>query len=342
VDILIIKPSSLGDVIHALPVLKALKQRYPHARVDWVISSTIRGLLDGHPMIDELISIDKDRWKDIHRIPATVNEIKVLIRRLRSRPYDMVIDLQGLLRSGIITAVARSKIKIGPARAREGAYLFYNRKVATGESMHAVDRYLEIARAAGAETEEVEFPISIHREAEQRVREKAKRDEYVLIFPSARWLTKRWPAERFASLTSGIDLPVIICGSVADRGLADKIIRMAQETGGSADIINLCGMTDLKELIALINSATLVITNDTGPMHISAALNRPTVAIFGPTSAERTGPYRWEERDDVSVISAGVECSPCRKKSHCSHLSCMIQISVDEVKTEVERLLNSC
>jgi len=338
---LIIKPSSLGDVVHAFPVLKALRDQYPESRIDWVISRALVDLIDNHPMIDDLIIIDKDLWKDIYRLPETLKEIKALIRRLRSRYYDIVIDLQGLLRSGILSGIAKSRIKIGFANAREGSHLFYNKKIPTKNNLHAVDRYLEIVRAVGAEVKKVEFPIIIDKEAESKIRDMVRRDTYVLIFPSARWLTKRWPMERFASLISGIEMSVVISGSGTDQALGDNIIKLAREINDSIDVINLCGKTGLKELIALINNARLVITNDSGPMHISTSLNKPTLALFGPTDPENTGPYGWKEKRNISVISARVDCSPCRKKKGCDHLSCMMEISVDAVKREVMHLLSS-
>lgn len=338
-NILIIKPSSLGDVIHALPLLKALRDQYPDSKIDWVISSALVELLDKHPMIDDLIIINKDSWKDIYRLPETLKEIKRLIRQLRARYYDMVIDLQGLLRSGIIAGITKSQVKIGFANAREGSHLFYNKKILIKDSLHAVDRYLGVVRAVGVEVREVEFPIVVDKDAENRIRDITRRNQYVLVFPSARWLTKRWPMERFASLISEIKMPVIISGSEDDQPLCDNIIRLAKEINNSTDVINLCGRTRLGELIALINNARLIITNDSGPMHISAALNRPTVAIFGPTDPEITGPYKWKEKNNISVINAKVDCSPCRKKKRCDHLSCMMKISVDGVREEVMRLL---
>jgi len=340
VNILIIKPSSLGDVVHALPVLKALRDRYPESKIDWVISRVLVDLIDNHPMIDDLIIIDKDSWKDISKLPETLKEIRNLIRQLRSRYYDIVIDLQGLLRSGILTGIAKSQIKIGFANAREGSHLFYNKKIPTKNNLHAVDRYLEIVRAVGIEVKKVEFPIIIDKGAESKIRDMVRRDTYVLIFPSARWLTKRWPPERFALLISEIKIPVVISGSGVDQSLGDSIIELTREINDSIDIINFCGKTGLKELIALIHNATIVITNDSGPMHISAALNKPTLAIFGPTDPENTGPYGWKEKRNISVISARVDCSPCRKKKGCDHLSCMMEISVDTVKREVMRLLS--
>jgi len=168
-----------------------------------------------------------------------------------------------------------------------------------------------------------------------------RRDTYVLIFPSARWLTKRWPMNRFATLISEIKVPMVISGSDTDHALGDNIIKLAREINNSIDVINLCGRTGLKELIALINTARLVITNDSGPLHISTALNKPTIALFGPTDPETTGPYGWKEKKNISVISAQVECSPCRRKKRCDHLSCMMEISVGVVKKEVMRLMYS-
>jgi heptosyltransferase-1 len=152
VNVLIIKPSSLGDVIHALPFLNAVKERYPDCRVDWVISKKLRGIVDDHPLIDRLIVLDKDSWKSIFNLHRTIEEILRARQELQRRTYDIVADLQGLLRSGIITFVTRSPLKIGFLNAREGSRYFYNKRVSTNGCKHAVDRNLKIAKAIDART----------------------------------------------------------------------------------------------------------------------------------------------------------------------------------------------
>ncbi|RJQ57075.1 MAG: lipopolysaccharide heptosyltransferase I [Nitrospiraceae bacterium] len=332
--ILIIKPSSLGDVIHALPFLKAVKGSFPEAQIDWVISKNLKGLLEGNPLIHELIALEKDSWKDIKKLPRTLSEINDLRKSLKSKRYDVVVDLQGLLRSGLLASFAPSSLKIGFENAREGSRFFYDKKIPVNGAVHAVDRCLEIAGAMGVKPGKIEFPLYTDEKARDKVRQiTGNIPEYILIAPSARWDTKRWPAVYFASLVKKITLPCIIAGVKGDRALAEEIIHRSQSTEHrtqTATIVNLCGRTNLKELVALIDGAKAVVSNDSGPMHVAAALNKPVVALFGPTDPEKTGPYGWQKKKNMKVVKAGVPCSPCRKKK-CRDLVCMKNISVETV-----------
>ncbi|MCK5505230.1 MAG: glycosyltransferase family 9 protein, partial [Thermodesulfovibrionia bacterium] len=161
--------------------------------------------------------------------------------------------------------------------------------------------------------------------------------EYLVIVPSARWASKRWPAENFAQLIKKLSIPCIITGSKGDKKRVQKIIGLLSKKT-SDKIIDLCGKTDLKELAALLAGAKAVVTNDTGPMHIAAALNVPVVAIFGPTDPVKTGPYKWQTNRKLKVIKADVPCSPCRKKQ-CRELICMNKLDVDTVYRELKEYL---
>ncbi len=350
-NMLVIKPSSLGDVIHALPFLKAVKDRYPDALIDWVISRNLKGLLEDNPLINELILLNKDAWKRIKHLPGTLSEIAALKKSLSSRRYDMVIDLQGLLRSGLIGYVTPAATKIGFQDAREGSRFFYDRKVEVKESLHAVDKCLAVAEAIGAGTEKPEFPLHISGAARGTVKTLlGDTGEYIVFVPSARWLSKRWPAENFAALINKLPIPCVITGSRSDRALGRTIQKSAQKGDcrkeaapeEKADphntIIDLCGKTDLKELIALIAGAKAVVSNDSGPMHIAAALNVPTVAIFGPTDPHKTGPYGWQNNSRLKVVRNEVPCGPCRKKK-CDDLSCMHTVTVTMVFAALQSFL---
>ena len=334
--ILVIKPSSLGDVIHALPFLSAVKERFPDSEIDWVISKNLRTILEGHPMIHELLILNKDEWKSFRNIPRTAAEISALNRRLKSEHYDIVVDLQGLLRSGLIAFSASATQKVGFYDAREGSSFFYDNKVSVNGSVHAVDKCLEVARAIGVPVNKVKFPIQSARDARKKVRELlGKIEDYIVVIPSARWITKRWPAENFASLISKISMPCVIAGSSADKEIAQKIIDLSS---GNA-VIDLCGRTDLKELTALIEGARIIVTNDSGPMHIAAALDKPTIAIFGPTDPVKTGPYGWQKNSKLKVVTAAVPCAPCRKKRGCKEFICMSRISVGEVYEALQQYI---
>jgi lipopolysaccharide heptosyltransferase I len=343
--ILIIKPSSLGDVIHALPFLKAVKDSFPDAQVDWAISKNLKGILEGNPLIHELISFDKESWKDIKNLPQTLSEITGLRKFLKSKRYDLAVDLQGLLRSGLITFFTPASTKIGFKHAREGSRYFYDKKISDNGAVHAVDKCLEVAAAIGAKSKKIGFPLHTDAKAREKITQLTDNvSEYIVIVPSARWATKRWPAEYFSSLIKKIPCPCVIAGTKADRALAHEIIQQTisrdqrTKTSLSPDkkaesnntIIDLSGRTTLKELVALIDGAKAVVSNDSGPMHIAAALNKPVVALFGPTDPAKTGPYGWQKHKNMKVIRTTVPCSPCRKK-RCREFLCMKDIDVDRV-----------
>jgi heptosyltransferase-1 len=331
---LVIKPSSLGDVIHALPFLKSVKDTFPDATVDWVISSGLNELVEGNPLINRVHIINKDSWKSPGNIFKTLYEILSLRRALRAEHYDLVVDLQGLLRSGIIAGLASAPKIIGFNDAREGSRFFYDVKIPAAGISHAVDRCLEAARMIGADVKKVEFPIFVNSDIDTRAKQLiGNNDRYIIIAPSARWPSKRWPADNFASLISRLDIQSIIIGSRDDIELADRI-----KSSATGNAINLCGRTNLKELIALIAGSLAMVSNDSGPVHIAAALNVPCVALFGPTDPEKTGPYGWRTSKKLKVIRVDVPCSPCRKKE-CADQSCMYNIKVESVLKEVEEYL---
>ncbi|RJQ24047.1 MAG: lipopolysaccharide heptosyltransferase I [Nitrospiraceae bacterium] len=332
--LLIIKPSSLGDVIHALPFLKAVKDTFPKARIDWVIGRNFKDILEGNPLIDRLIVFDKDALKKVGRM---FHIAKTLCNELKAQRYDVVVDLQGLLRSGVMTLFAKSAMKVGFADAREGSTFFYDKKIRVSKDMHAVDKCLEIAKAIGAKVNSAEFPLYVDKGPKAKVKKLLGGiGEYIVIVPSARWETKRWPAEKFASLIGKLSIPAVIVGSKGDGKIAQEIVELKKYR--SAEVVDLCGKTDLRELVALIAGARAVVSNDSGPMHIAASFNKPLVAVFGPTDPVKTGPYGWQENRNFKVLASGVSCRPCRKKK-CREFVCMDKISVGEVFEAVKENL---
>lgn len=337
--ILIVKPSSLGDIIHSLPLLNSLKTRYPHCTVDWVISNNLSGILSDHPLIHRLIPFNKDAWKKTGNIPSTLKEVLDFRRALKRERYDMVIDLQGLLRSGIITHIVSAPVKIGFRSAREGSRIFYSKTVPVNGTAHAVDRNLEIARFVGASSGKPVFPLPVDREAREKVRNLLGGTEgYAVIIPTARWKSKQWPQHRFSSLISGMRIPCVLTGNENDMSAVRNIIDHAK-----GKCLNLCGKTDLKGLVALIEGARVLVSADSGPMHIGRALGVPVVALFGPTDPHRTGPYGWQNDNDpdrppLRVIRSGAHCSPCFRK-RCSDPVCMTRITAEQVLEELDGIL---
>jgi heptosyltransferase-1 len=319
--ILIVKPSSLGDIVHSLPFLNALRERFPKAEIHWVIAKGFEDLLTGHPMVKKIWVINKDIWKKLSQIPSSFNEIRTLFKELRKERYDIVIDLQGLLRSGVITGATGSKVKVGFEEAREGSRFFYTCKVEGGKNIHAIDRYLKVAAFLGCNITEVCFPLPLSFNSSLRTPHSALNEDYAVMVPGARWKTKRWYPEKFGELASLIPIITVIVGAKGDKGIVKEIL--ASSSGKS---VSLVGKTDLKELIEIIRGARFVVSNDSGPMHIAAGLGIPVFAIFGPTDPMRTGPYGKGH----TVIREDVSCAPCFKKK-CADMKCMESLSVEKV-----------
>lgn len=311
---LIVKPSSLGDIVHSLPFLASLKRTHPNAMVHWVVARGLEGLLDSHPMVDRLWIIDKDKWKRISNMPGTIREFGALMTGLAREKYDIAIDLQGLFRSGLIAKVSQAPTRVGFSDAREMSPIFYNRMVAGGLDSHAVDRYMKVASNLGFDTSKIEFPIltSPYDTGES---------DYAVLVPGARWDTKIWPASRFSELAAKLQIKTFILGGSTDTIRADEIV--AASKGNST---SLAGKTSLKELAHVIKGARFMVCNDSGPMHIAAGFGVPVFAIFGPTNPERTGPYG----SGHTVFQSSIDCVPCYRKG-CNDLKCMKAVSPDEV-----------
>lgn len=307
--ILLIKPSSLGDIVHALPTLAALRQHFPQARITWLVKRQWAELLERAEGLDRV-------WAVGPGIAGWLSEVP----RLRAERFDLVVDLQGLLRSALMARLAGCPVRVGFANGREGSPLFYTQRVTVPTpEMHAVDRYLLAAEALGAIRPAVpQFCLAISPDDREQVSGVLSRagvragSSWIAMHVSARWPTKRWPVESFALVADRLHKEgtgsVVLIGGSDDRTDAQTVKALARE----ASIIDLTGLTPLGLLPALLQSASVLLTNDSGPMHVAAAVGTPVVALFGPTSAARTGPYGKNHR----VLTHQLSCSPCFSR-HC-------------------------
>ncbi|MEA2708586.1 MAG: heptosyltransferase [Phycisphaerales bacterium] len=329
--ILLIKPSAIGDVVHALPVLNLLRRRWPEAHIAWLVTPACSNLLDGHPMLNEVILFERGRFGRGWREPAAAAGLFSFLKGLRHREFDLVVDLQGLFRSGWMTWQTRAPVRIGFANAREFSPVFYTHRVDVGDvEQHAIDRYLKVTAALGCGDFPVEFPFYVTEEDRRHVDSFVPVDvPYAVLIPGTNWRTKRWPIERFAALVKPLrerfGLATVAAGSPDEMELA-----------GHVDGINAAGKTTLRQLAALLERASLVVANDSGPMHIAAALGRPLVTPFGPTNPIRTGPYRRAD----SVIRLDIPCSPCYSRK-CSHQSCLQWLDVESVLSLAEKQMRT-
>ena len=302
--ILFIKPSSLGDIVHALPTLAALRHRFPQAHIAWLVKRQWAELVERVEGLDRV-------WAVGPGVAGWLSEVP----RLRAEKFDLAVDLQGLFRSACMARLAGCPVRVGFANGREGSSLFYTRQVAVPTpEMHAVDRYLLVADALGAAKQTtLQFRFRVSPADREQVAEVLGRvgigagAPWIAMNVSARWPTKRWPVESFAAVADRLCEesmgPVVLIGGPDDRVDAQAVTALTKKSS----MKDATGLTPLGLLPALLQSASLLLTNDSGPMHVAAAVGTPVIALFGPTSAARTGPYGKNHR----VLARQLPCSPC-------------------------------
>jgi len=345
-NILIIKPSAAGDIISAMPVLPALKKRYPNARITWMVASHLADLLRGHPMIDELIEFDRRRFGYLALSWIVAKRFRKFLRRLRNQNFDLVLDFQGLFRSGFFAWITRAPVRVGPTEKRELGWIFYTHRLPTRpHDTHIVDRIASVGELLGLDLADPNFVVYIPNSAKQKIHDaltaqNLQPGHFIALAPGGTWSSKRWPVDRFAELArkilSDLQIPVGLIGGNGERTLADEILRSVD----SPNLKSFVGLTSLPELLALIDAARALVCKESGPMHMAVALNKPLTAVIGPTNANRTGPYRRPK----GIVKSAEPCSPCYKrkcpKSTDENLPpCMTLITVDDVFNNLQSQL---
>ena len=340
--ILIVKTSAIGDVIHTLPALLSLRHHYPDAHIAWLIEEMAADLITGHPALNRVLVSRRKAWlADLQagRVLRALREFVRFIRTVRDTRYDLIIDFQGLLKSAIWVLLAKGVRKVGFGRGMHHAELSYvvlNEPVpAVDMNQHAIERELLLLKGIGVPTTGVryELPISPEHESEAAALLRASgiddRDRLVVINPMARWPTKLWEPASFAAVADGLEgqgIRVIFTGGTQDRSSIDEICRLMTSKSRRVD-----GRTSLKTLAAIYRRAQVLLTTDSGPMHLAVAIGTTVVALFGPTAPWRTGPYG----PGHTVLRAGISCSPCFKKdcwtTDYEERACMKRLTVDEV-----------
>ena len=294
-NILITKPSSLGDIVLALPALRTLRMSFPEAKISWLIRPEFAPLLENHPHLDEIITFDRKLLGKAWFHAGAFGALISLISRLRRSKFDVVFDFQGLFRTASLAWLSGCKKRFGMANAREFATIFYTHKIPQDrESIHMVDFYLKIIQAAGASDFGAEFVFPQNPEAENSVdrllASHGIKENYAILIPGSAHQDKCWPPERFAQLadriSSDYNLSIAATGSASESGIIEKLQERAHVT-----VANLAGQTSLSELVALLKRAKLAVSNDTGPGHIAAATDIPMVLMFGRANPIRLEPY---------------------------------------------------
>jgi lipopolysaccharide heptosyltransferase I len=333
--IALIKPSALGDIVQALPVLVALRRRYPQARISWLVNRSYEPLLRGHPDLDEVLPFDRGATR--HGLWRATLSYTRFLRDFRARSFDLVIDLQGLLRSGLFTAASRAARRVGLSSAREGAVWFYTDVVAVADfsTIHAVDRYWLVAEALGVGDGPIEFRLPVAA-ADRLWAEEALHDcprPWLAFGVGSRWVTKRWPPEHFASLARRAQAD--FGGTIVFVGGGDEA-ELAHATGAmlAGPWRNLSGRTALPQLTALLSLVDAMVANDTGPLHLAAALGRPVVAPYTCTKVALNGPFGQAGR----AVETRVHCAGSYVKQ-CPRLDCMSELTPERLWPILESVL---
>jgi lipopolysaccharide heptosyltransferase I len=298
--ILIIRPSSLGDVVRTVPVLVSLRRAYPKARIDWLVNDRFLPAVEHHPDLSRAIPFPRQRVGEQVRHLKIADLYAWARANLREARYDLVLDVQGLARSGIMAWLTRAPRRVGFSDARELGWLGLNERVRMPEGLHHVDRYLHVLRAMGIEP----VPdLRLYPAADDRsavASDERLGGRYVVLSPATRGLGRAWPIDRYAALASellvnagawGIDR-VVVVGLANERVYCGPI---TSRSGTDERVVDLVGSTSIGRLMAVLERAALIVCNDSAAMHMAVAFGRPMVALLGPTKAETSGPYGRSE-----------------------------------------------
>lgn len=326
--ILLVRLGALGDIVHAVPAAAALRHAFPHAGIDWLVDAKHREIVELVTVVDRVVTLQS----------PTIAGWSAAVRDLRRTAYDVAIDLQGLLKSAVLARASGAARIVGFSiwHLREKTARPFYSDVQETEPGHVIAKNLRLLRSVGVDDDTIRFPLAAAPSpALDLLQARVAAGPFALINPGAAWPNKRWPAERFGELAGFLKeqcglTPVVLWGPGEER-LADSVI------AASANAAIAAPPTGLADLVALSRAAALVVSGDTGPLHIATAVGTPTVSLFGPTDPERNGPYR---PDDV-VVSQYDACG-CHYDRQCHEVAwCLGNVTVAEVSAAVQQRLSS-
>jgi heptosyltransferase-1 len=360
--LLILRLSSIGDVTHALPLSASLHEAFPNLEITWIVEEMSAEIVVGNPTLHEVIVVPRSRWKQGRwRSPQIWREYFAFMKTLRARRFDVTLDLQGYAKSAFMALATGARYRYGWWRLRDGAHLVSRSLPRRPQSLHRVDWFLDVGRAFGAEPKRVTFPLHVPEAARSHVHallltggiDPAK--PYAVLNPAVGDQTRRWGAPRYAELARGLaqrfGLPSVLIGSGKDAVICEEVRTLALEgVPWPAEVlppVSLAGQTSLKELAAVLEGCTVHVCGDTGSAHIAAALERPVVALYGPTDPAMAGPWGQSE----NVLSHRELCATTCSVQQCvytraggsapqeSTARCLAAITPTEVLCRVEKII---
>lgn len=297
--ILIIRPSALGDVCRSVGVLASLRRGFPQAHVAWLVQNDFAAAIEAHPALNEVVGFARQDFARWWRSPRAFAALLRWLRQLRGRGFDLVLDCQGLARSGLMTWMTGADVRVGLRAAREFGWLGYNRRAPSerGAALprHSVDEMFLLVRELGIEVEpdlRLYVPAAHSRWWDEQRERLGIDGTYAVLAPTARWPSKRWPIDRFAQLIEPLHLRGFSkCVVIGAPGEADQVQPLCEQQSQSSMLINLVGRATIGQTMAVIARAGLVIANDSAPLHMAVGFERPLVGLYGPTDPEVVGPY---------------------------------------------------
>jgi lipopolysaccharide heptosyltransferase I len=325
-NILIVRLSALGDIVHAIPAAAALRRAYPQARIDWLLDIRHRDIVDLVTAIDHVAIVRR----------STPTGWAQVLRELRATRYDVALDFQGLVKSAVLARGSGAKRVAGFSlwHLREKTARPFYTSAEDAEGGHAILKNLRLLRTLGIDDMRIEFPLAaVESPPLAALRQSIGNARFAVINPGAAWPNKRWPPERYGELAATIRnrtglAPIVLWGP-GEEALAQAV---AAASGNAA---TLSPPTTVRDIVAICRAADLFVAGDTGPLHIAMAVGTPTVSLFGPTSPVRNGP--WSARD--LVVSRADQCG-CHIDRRCRQAHwCLEDIGVGEVATAVEHRL---
>lgn len=290
--ILIVRPSALGDVCRTVPLLASLKAHWPQAEIDWLVQDGFAAAVSAHPALTSVVPFPRTGFKQWYR-PRAAKSALAWVGALAERKYEVVIDAQGLFRSGLFAWATRAKVRVGFRNARELGWLGCNVRVDAPRAMHAVDRMLALLKPLGV-SPAADMRLYVPEDDARAAAEDARLSgRFALLAPTSRWPGKRWPIDRFTDLArrllaGGIVDRVVVVGGRSERDHCEPLADLSRADQRVADLV---GSTSVGGLMAAVQRAAVVIANDSAALHMAVGFNRPLVALYGPTHVARVGPY---------------------------------------------------
>lgn len=340
--ILLVRLSAIGDIVFASPLISAVRRAWPEAKIVWLVQSECRVLLDHHPDLDEVVVCPLQHWRHLweaRRFGALLKGIRALRAVLRAHDFDLALDLQGLLKSGVLTWLSGARQRIGLG-SREGSQWLMTRAIPRGgDSRRIGSEYLYLAETLGLPTES--FAMAVHYGAAEAtfvadiVARTGLAGGYAVFCPFTTRPQKHWFEERWQRLATRVKsefgLTPVLLGGPADREAAARI-----SDASDGLVINLAGRTSLLEAAAMIDQAALLVAVDTGLGHMGIALNTPSLLLFGSTC-----PYLDTTHANARVLYHPLPCSPCKRRPTCDgSFDCMRLIEVDEIVAAARQVIS--